>query len=170
VGNLRAVFNAIFYLPRSGCPWRLLPREFPLAGYKRHGQLSVGSDREWPIGQDEFQGLNAVFDRLQSSIRLEQIEEDIQRLRDRLKRASSRSSLIFLSGMASGLLRQEEDTGNNESRQNGGGTVAAERKAAMINRLVQQIAQGGTERTREDKSGPEEQSPRNLRKEVSGGY
>ena len=27
--NLRAVLNAIFYLLRTGCQWRLLPREFP---------------------------------------------------------------------------------------------------------------------------------------------
>jgi transposase len=27
--DLREVVNAIFYLLRSGCPWRLLPREFP---------------------------------------------------------------------------------------------------------------------------------------------
>ena len=27
--NLRAVLNAIFYLMRTGCQWRLLPREFP---------------------------------------------------------------------------------------------------------------------------------------------
>ena len=27
--NLRAVINAIFYLLRSGCQWRLLPRDFP---------------------------------------------------------------------------------------------------------------------------------------------
>jgi putative transposase len=27
--NLRAVVNAIFYLLRTGCQWRLLPREFP---------------------------------------------------------------------------------------------------------------------------------------------
>ncbi len=26
---LRRIFNAIFYLVRSGCAWRLLPREFP---------------------------------------------------------------------------------------------------------------------------------------------
>ena len=95
--------------------------------------------------------------------------EDILRLRDRLNRVSSGSSLT-LSGMASGLLRQEQDAGNNESQQNTGGTVAAERKAAMINWLVEQIAQGGTERAREDKSGPEKESPRNVRKEISGGY
>ena len=27
--NLRAVVNAIFYLLRTGCQWRLLPRQFP---------------------------------------------------------------------------------------------------------------------------------------------
>ena len=58
--------------------------------------------------------------------------------------------------MASGLLRQEQDAGKYESSQNAGGTVATERKAAMVNRLVEQIAQGGAERSCEDKSGPEE--------------
>jgi putative transposase len=27
--SLRAVLNAIFYVLRSGCPWRLLPRDLP---------------------------------------------------------------------------------------------------------------------------------------------
>src|ERR1043166_932744 len=27
--DLREVVNAIFYLNRSGCPWRMLPRDFP---------------------------------------------------------------------------------------------------------------------------------------------
>lgn len=27
--ELRAILNAIFYLLRTGCQWRLLPREFP---------------------------------------------------------------------------------------------------------------------------------------------
>src|SRR6266436_2681883 len=44
------------------------------------------------------------------------------------------------------------------------------RKAAMVNRLVEQIAQGGAERSREDKSGPEEQRTRNVRKEICGSY
>src|SRR4051794_19922340 len=30
--DLRAVLNAIFYLLRTGCQWRLLPREFPAWG------------------------------------------------------------------------------------------------------------------------------------------
>lgn len=27
--DLRAILNAICYVLRSGCPWRLLPRDFP---------------------------------------------------------------------------------------------------------------------------------------------
>jgi transposase len=34
--NLRAVLNAIFYLLRTGCQWRLLPREFPPFGTVYH--------------------------------------------------------------------------------------------------------------------------------------
>lgn len=34
--NIRAVINAIFYLLRTGCQWRLLPREFPAWGTVYH--------------------------------------------------------------------------------------------------------------------------------------
>jgi putative transposase len=34
--ELRAVVNAIFYLLRTGCQWRLLPREFPAWGTVYH--------------------------------------------------------------------------------------------------------------------------------------
>jgi putative transposase len=34
--DLRAVLNAIFYLLRTGCQWRLLPREFPRPGTVYH--------------------------------------------------------------------------------------------------------------------------------------
>jgi transposase len=34
--NLRAVLNANFYLLRTGCQWRLLPREFPPCGTVYH--------------------------------------------------------------------------------------------------------------------------------------
>src|ERR687898_1561999 len=27
--DLREIFNAIFYVLKSGCPWRLLPKDFP---------------------------------------------------------------------------------------------------------------------------------------------
>src|SRR5580700_4748405 len=32
--NLRAVLNAIFYLLRTGCQWRLLPRSVPAPGHR----------------------------------------------------------------------------------------------------------------------------------------
>jgi putative transposase len=35
--NIRAVLNAIFYLLRTGCQWRLLPREFPVWSTVYHG-------------------------------------------------------------------------------------------------------------------------------------
>src|SRR5688572_10286019 len=34
--DLRAVLNAIFYILRTGCQWRLLPREFPAWGTVYH--------------------------------------------------------------------------------------------------------------------------------------
>jgi putative transposase len=34
--DIRAVLNAIFYLLRTGCQWRLLPREFPAWGTVYH--------------------------------------------------------------------------------------------------------------------------------------
>jgi len=34
--DLRRVLNAIFYLLRTGCQWRLLPREFPPWGTVYH--------------------------------------------------------------------------------------------------------------------------------------
>src|ERR1044071_1456835 len=43
--DMREVVNAIFYLNRAGCPWRMLPRDFPpwrtvynyFATFKRDG-------------------------------------------------------------------------------------------------------------------------------------
>jgi putative transposase len=29
IHGLRAILNAIFYVLKSGCPWRLLPKDFP---------------------------------------------------------------------------------------------------------------------------------------------
>src|SRR3954453_16599144 len=34
--NLRAVLDAIFYLLRTGCQWRLIPRDFPAWGTVYH--------------------------------------------------------------------------------------------------------------------------------------
>ena len=48
---LREVLNAILYLLRSGCPWRLLPKDFPpkstVYGYfRRFGQDGVWQGRK----------------------------------------------------------------------------------------------------------------------------
>jgi putative transposase len=39
--SMRAVVNAIFYRERSGCPWRMLPRDFP------HWRTVYGYSRQW---------------------------------------------------------------------------------------------------------------------------
>jgi putative transposase len=39
--SIRAILNAIFYRERSGCPWRMLPRDFP------HWRTVYGYYRRW---------------------------------------------------------------------------------------------------------------------------
>ena len=39
--SMRAVVNAIFYRSRSGCPWRMLPHDFP------HWRTVYGYFRQW---------------------------------------------------------------------------------------------------------------------------
>ncbi len=39
--SMRAVINAIFYRCRSGCPWRMLPHDFP------HWRTVYGYFRQW---------------------------------------------------------------------------------------------------------------------------
>lgn len=41
VVSVRAVLNAVFYRERSGCPWRMLPRDFP------HWRTVYGYFRQW---------------------------------------------------------------------------------------------------------------------------
>ena len=53
--NLRAVLNAIFYLLRTGCQWRLLPREPAGTSDRRVGALLLG-------------GLSALFPRIRTVI------------------------------------------------------------------------------------------------------
>src|ERR1700688_1757429 len=45
--NLRAVLNAIFYLLRTGCQWRMLPREFPPCGTVYHYFQAWQSSGVW---------------------------------------------------------------------------------------------------------------------------
>jgi len=41
--SLRGVVDAIRYRQRSGCPWRLLPHDFP------HWRTVYGYDRQWKV-------------------------------------------------------------------------------------------------------------------------
>src|SRR5918999_1674710 len=52
--SLRRVLDAIFYVLRSGCPWRLLPREFP------PWRVVYYWFRKWRI-EGTFERLNAVL-------------------------------------------------------------------------------------------------------------
>lgn len=45
--NLRGVVNAILYLMRTGCQWRLLPREFPVWGTVYHYFRSWETSGTW---------------------------------------------------------------------------------------------------------------------------
>ena len=45
--DLRQVLNALFYLTRTGCQWRLLPREFPYWGTVRYYFDKWTNDGTW---------------------------------------------------------------------------------------------------------------------------
>jgi putative transposase len=49
--NIRAVINAIFYLLRTGCQWRLLPREFPAWSTVYHYFRSWENEGIWTCVQ-----------------------------------------------------------------------------------------------------------------------
>src|SRR5918998_1676433 len=52
--DLRAVLNAIFYLLRTGCQWRLLPREFPAWGTVYHYFRTWKNSGVWTCMQREI--------------------------------------------------------------------------------------------------------------------
>jgi putative transposase len=70
--GLRAILDAVFYVLKSGCPWRLLPREFP----------------PWKTVYDWFRRwrINGTWERLNAALR--------ERLRARLGRNPKPSAAI----------------------------------------------------------------------------
>src|SRR5271165_2899223 len=82
--NIRAVLNAIFYLLRTGCQWRLLPREFPVwstvyhyfrvwkngvpasSTASRSDSLSVSRHHGWPVGEDDGTWRHSLLRRAQA--------------------------------------------------------------------------------------------------------
>jgi putative transposase len=51
---MRAVVNPIFYLLRTGCQWRLLPREFPAWGTVYHYFRMWKNTGVWTCLQQEI--------------------------------------------------------------------------------------------------------------------
>jgi len=49
--NMREIVNAIFYVLRSGCAWRMLPHEFPpwqtVYGWSRFEETGDGMKRKY---------------------------------------------------------------------------------------------------------------------------
>lgn len=58
--DVRAVLNAIFYLLRTGCQWRLLPREFPVWGTVYHYFRNWKNTGVWTCLQ------KAIYDRVRT--------------------------------------------------------------------------------------------------------
>ncbi len=58
--DVRAVLNAIFYLLRTGCQWRLLPREFPVWGTVYHYFRSWKNAGVWTCIQ------KAIYERVRT--------------------------------------------------------------------------------------------------------
>lgn len=58
--DMREVLNALFYLLRTGCSWRMLPHDFPDYHTVRHYFDRLKTDGTW----------KRVHDRLRSKVRL----------------------------------------------------------------------------------------------------
>ena len=63
--NIRAVLNAIFYLLRTGCQWRLLPREFP--GWSTVYHYSPSLVERWCLDLHPALNVPAIADSMRTS-------------------------------------------------------------------------------------------------------
>ena len=52
--NMREVINAILYLNRTGCSWRMLPHEFPPWGTVHYYSRRVRLDGSWQLIHDKL--------------------------------------------------------------------------------------------------------------------
>src|SRR5690348_9264954 len=64
--------------------------------------------------------------------------------------------------MAAGALRKDQDQEDDHDREHGRGEGAAPFEAALVDRLVEKVADGRAERASEDESGPEQEDPADL--------
>jgi putative transposase len=74
--GLRAILNAVFYVLKSGCPWRLLPRDFP----------------PWKTVYDWFRGwrIDGTWERLNTAMR-ERLRVRLLSLRPKWLKSSLRA-------------------------------------------------------------------------------
>jgi hypothetical protein len=68
--------------------------------------------------------------------------------------------------MLPGALRQNDDTRDDESADDSGGDRPAESKASVVHRLVEEIADRGAERPRQDEGRPEQKDARHIGHEI----
>jgi putative transposase len=88
--NLRAILNAIFYLLRTGCQWRLLPREFPPFGTVYHYFQAWQNSGVWVH-------LHRVLYEQAPKIRESRVEALRERRKaEHLQREAERAQLIYL--------------------------------------------------------------------------
>src|SRR5260221_7782886 len=55
--EMRSVVNAVLYMVRTACPWRLLPKEFPPSS--TGAALFLRLARGWCAGADQFRAVAA---------------------------------------------------------------------------------------------------------------
>jgi hypothetical protein len=70
------------------------------------------------------------------------------------------------SGVGAGALRQEHQTGHDDRGQDSRRIKSAEGKTTLVERFIEEVAQRGTERARQNERGPEQQRSRNIGPEI----
>ena len=73
---------------------------------------------------------------------------------------------LLHSRVPAGPLRNDQDQEDHGGRQCGGGDGPAERESSVLKRLVEEIADGRSQRTRQDEGRPEEEDVGQLREIV----
>ena len=76
---------------------------------------------------------------------------------------------LGLARMLAGSLRKKENTSNDNDGDDRRCDRTAESKSAVTDRFVEEIADSGAKRPRQDEGGPEQKDPRDVRPDIGGG-